>query len=266
MTDIHTRPPLLLFMKAVTKKQIWIPGYTKRDGTPVAGHMHWVNVSLDHDEHKAVAGQGNYTEQQAHKKLSKKDWFNAMPHDHKVAHVLKEATAIQHAASISSRSNAFKKNILAGVAPKGSEVKAFHSLPEGKKQDWIAEFKAAGKEPFFAEHYGKWTSSQPKDAPEAAQQAPAEPTKVVAAKEEAKPAAPAPEPEKKSEPTEKPMKNYGWDAVKLSDAYSLEELGKLKAQVSAEHANPHDGKGYTENGKPTLNLYDQKGQKKLQDV
>lgn len=66
-------------------------------------------------------------------------------------------------------------------------------------------------------------------------------------------------------PAEKPMKNFGWDAVKLADAYSMDELSKLRAQVEAEHANPFDEKNrYTENGKSTLNLYDQKGMKKLQ--
>jgi protein-L-isoaspartate O-methyltransferase len=66
-------------------------------------------------------------------------------------------------------------------------------------------------------------------------------------------------------PAEKPMKNYGWDAVKLADAYSMDELGKLRAQVEAEHANPFDEKNrYTENGKSTLNLYDKKGMKKLE--
>jgi 2-polyprenyl-3-methyl-5-hydroxy-6-metoxy-1,4-benzoquinol methylase len=66
-------------------------------------------------------------------------------------------------------------------------------------------------------------------------------------------------------PAEKPMKNFGWDAVKLADAYSMDELSKLRAQVEAEHANPFDEKTrYTENGKSTLNLYDQKGMKKLQ--
>jgi hypothetical protein len=229
MNDIHARPPILLFMKAVTKKQIWIPGYTKRDGTPVAGHMHWVNVSVDHDEHKAVAGKGNYTEQQAHKKLSKKDWFNAMPHDHKVAHILKEATAIQTAASIASRSNAFKKNILAGVAPKGSEVKAFHALPDGKKQDWVAEFKAAGKEPFFAEHYGKWMASASKDAPQAAPEAA---PKVVAAKEEPKAAEPAHKPLDHGElniPGKTNSINAQLDAHKKAEATASQKAAKQKA-------------------------------------
>jgi hypothetical protein len=232
MTDIHARPPLLLFMKAVTKKQIWIPGYTKRDGTPVAGHMHWVNVSVDHDEHKAVAGKGNYTEQQAHKKLSKKDWFNAMPHDHKVAHILKEATAIQHKASMLSRANSLKKKILAGEKPINAEWKAFHSLPQAKQQEWVQDFHQAGKAAHFSEGYGKYLASAPKEAPEAAQEAPKEPPKVVAAKEEAKPAEPAPEP-KKEEPKAEPETVDWFEALYGKEAAASMHTAADLAQPSA---------------------------------
>lgn len=59
------------------------------------------------------------------------------------------------------------------------------------------------------------------------------------------------------------LKNFGWDAVKLAD-YSLEQLAELRRQVEAEHANPFDEQNrYTENGQPTLHLYDAKGRKKL---
>jgi len=59
------------------------------------------------------------------------------------------------------------------------------------------------------------------------------------------------------------LKNFGWDAVKLSD-YSLEQLAELRRQVEAEHANPFDEQSrYTENGQPTIHLYDAKGRKKL---
>lgn len=59
------------------------------------------------------------------------------------------------------------------------------------------------------------------------------------------------------------LKNFGWDAVKLAD-YSLEQLAELRRQVEVEHANPFDEQNrYTENGRPTLHLYDAKGRKKL---
>ena len=66
-----------------------------------------------------------------------------------------------------------------------------------------------------------------------------------------------------SEPEPKRLKNFGWDAVKLS-SYSMEQLAELRRQVEAEHANPFDPQSrYTENGQPTMHLYDAKGRKKL---
>lgn len=70
------------------------------------------------------------------------------------------------------------------------------------------------------------------------------------------------------EPVKKPdaprLKNYGWDAVKLSDAYSLEQLEELRKQVTAEHKNPLDADGHPlENGQPTIHLIDNKGRPKL---
>lgn len=65
--------------------------------------------------------------------------------------------------------------------------------------------------------------------------------------------------------TEEPahLKNFGWDAVKLSD-YSLDQLNQLRAQVEAAHANPRDESGrYLENGQPSLYLYDKNGRMKL---
>lgn len=67
-----------------------------------------------------------------------------------------------------------------------------------------------------------------------------------------------------AETEDKPrIRNFGWDAVKLSDL-SMEELEELRRQVEAEHANPLDEKGHPlENGQPTINLYDKKGRWKL---
>lgn len=63
------------------------------------------------------------------------------------------------------------------------------------------------------------------------------------------------------------MKSYGWDRVKLSDAYTREQLHELQKQVEAEHANPRDESGtYLENGKPSIYLYDKKGRQKLDNI
>lgn len=63
------------------------------------------------------------------------------------------------------------------------------------------------------------------------------------------------------------MKNYGWDRVKLADAYSLPDLEKLRQQVMAEHANPKDEGGHPlENGQSTIHMYDKAGRKKLENL
>lgn len=63
------------------------------------------------------------------------------------------------------------------------------------------------------------------------------------------------------------MKNYGWDRVKLAEAYSIEQLNELRKQVEAEHANPRDEKGrYLENGNPSIYLFDKKGRQKLDNI
>ena len=194
MNDIHARPPVLLFMKAVTKKQVWIPGFTKRNGQVVQGHYATVNVSTDHDEHKAVSGQGNYTEKEAHKKLSKKDWFKDAPHDHKVAHILKEATAIQQKASMLSRANSLKKKILAGEKPINAEWKAFDSLPHEKQQEFLNAFEAAGKGDSFGEQWFDYSAANPKGKEAAEAPAKTEP-KPETVKVEPKAAEPDPEPQ-----------------------------------------------------------------------
>lgn len=71
-------------------------------------------------------------------------------------------------------------------------------------------------------------------------------------------AAPAVEPKK--------IRNFGWDRVKLSDL-SMDDLRTLRERVEAEHANPFTEAGrYTENGQPTLWLYDKKGRWKLDQL
>lgn len=70
--------------------------------------------------------------------------------------------------------------------------------------------------------------------------------------------APATEPKK--------IRNFGWDRVKLSDL-SMEDLRTLRERVEAEHANPFTEAGrYTENGQPSLYVYDKKGRWKLDQL
>ena len=61
------------------------------------------------------------------------------------------------------------------------------------------------------------------------------------------------------------MKNYGWNAPRLADAYTLEELTALRLEVEAEpkNRNPVDA-----NGRPikTIWIYTKPAQKKLDAI
>lgn len=53
------------------------------------------------------------------------------------------------------------------------------------------------------------------------------------------------------------MKVYGWDSVKLAEAYTLAELAELRDKVEAEHRLPKpDG----------IWIYDKRGRQKLQKI
>jgi len=80
------------------------------------------------------------------------------------------------------------------------------------------------------------------------------------------PVAPVDKPPAPTPPVQAPLKNYGWDAVKLANAYSMEELNTMREHIEAQHANPKIEGRYFENGHPTLYLYDQKGRKKLESL
>lgn len=56
------------------------------------------------------------------------------------------------------------------------------------------------------------------------------------------------------------MNAYGWDAVKLSDAYSLEELARLRSMITDDPANadPDHAKGNS------IFLYKKSARKKLE--
>ena len=60
------------------------------------------------------------------------------------------------------------------------------------------------------------------------------------------------------------LRNYGWDAVKLADAYTFDQLNELRAEVEAQHANPKDAEGHpVSGGQSTIHLYDKEGRRKL---
>jgi hypothetical protein len=199
MSDIHARLPFLLFMKAVTKKQILIPGYTKRDGTVVAPHYQWVNVSSEHDEHKVVSGNGTVSQKKAHEKLSKHSWWSGASHEHKLAHVLHESTKIADEKYVIDQLSRLKSNIINGKKTLTGEWKAYHAAPEAKRKPIEDAIKSAGKADAFAEQYDAWkkANTQATEAPAAAA---APEHKPEPAKKEPKASEPDHEPKPKPEP------------------------------------------------------------------
>lgn len=63
------------------------------------------------------------------------------------------------------------------------------------------------------------------------------------------------------------MAVYGWDPVRLSEAYTRAELVRLMRTVQAQHLNPVDDRGHPlESGKPTIYLYDRTGRQRLEAI
>lgn len=165
----------ILFLKATVKKQVFVPQYVKRNGQVVAGHQAFVHVSDSHDEHKIMQGGGSHSQKAAHAKLTKHDWFNALPHDHQVPILLEHATVQQDKASAAAVLSTFKKKVLAGQAPTNAEWKAYyHAAPE-KKTAICEDLHGAGLLDSMIEDFDKWKSSTPASAVAPAAVAPAAP-------------------------------------------------------------------------------------------
>lgn len=145
--------PLLLFLKATTKKQVFIPTFTRKDGVVVLGHHAMVHITDDHDPSKILTGAGSHSQKAAHAQLVKHDWFHELPHDIQLPVLLKHATEIQDKASALAGLSVFRKKILAGSKPSKAEWNGFASTTLEKQQSLIEEFTAAGKGAQFAEWY-----------------------------------------------------------------------------------------------------------------
>lgn len=146
----------ILFLKATTKKQTWIPQYVKNDGTVVAGHFAMVHFADDHDDHKVASGQGTHSQKKAHAALSKVPGFHDLPVPHKAAIIQHHATEIQDAASAAAVLSTFKKKILAGEKPTNAEWKAYDAAPSDKKDAIADEAHGAGKVSDLVSGYWAW--------------------------------------------------------------------------------------------------------------
>jgi hypothetical protein len=141
---------MILLLKAIVKKTIWVEGYTKPDGTYVRPHQTTVNASTDHDDHKVASGQGKGYQIQAHKHLSKQEEHKNLPVDKQSNNILHLATAMQKEASANSDVNTLKNKIIAGKKPTAGEWKALSDAKPEKVQGIIDKIKAAGQFDFYS--------------------------------------------------------------------------------------------------------------------
>lgn len=143
----------LLFLKATTKKQVFVPTYTRGDGSVVQGHYALVHVADDHDDAHVAAGRGTHSQKQAHARLSRESWFGGMSTEHRAAVVMHHATEIQDKASAAAQLSTFRKKVLAGDKPSAAEMKRFEAAPAEKQRALVSEFRAAGKVDAVPEAY-----------------------------------------------------------------------------------------------------------------
>lgn len=120
----------LLFLKALSKKHITIPAYTKADGTYVPAHQKLVNYNPDH--HAVLSGKSSHSHKEALKQLSKDPAFKQLPGEHQSHLVQGHAQDIQTAASKGAQVSVFKKDLLAGQKPKAANIAAFKELQEAE--------------------------------------------------------------------------------------------------------------------------------------
>lgn len=132
-----------LLLKATTTKSIFVPGYTRSDGTTVPGHTKIVHFDPDKDLKTVLSGGGSHSQKAALKKLEKLDHWHLLEDDHKHAHVLSSATNIQNKASTAAAISGWKKSAMAGKNPTLSQWKAFDTLSPIDKQSHFSA--VAGK-------------------------------------------------------------------------------------------------------------------------
>jgi predicted DNA-binding WGR domain protein len=124
MLDLLSRlPRRLLLLKALSKKEILVPAYTRSDGTYVPAHYKHVNFNADVGA--VLSGKSSPSHKEALKKLSKVKGFKELPAEHQHAHVLSSAQNIQTNASKLADVGRFRKALLAGQKPKPGLIASF---------------------------------------------------------------------------------------------------------------------------------------------
>lgn len=221
----------IFFLKATTKKKVWIPQFTKKNGQVVGGHYAMVHVSDDHDHAKVAAGQGTYSQKKAHAKLTKEegDSFHQLSESDKAALILHHATQIQDEESSAARLATLRKKLLAGEKPTPGEWKVFHAAPDEKRKKILDDVHAAGQGAHMDSLYAQWVAAQPKDQQEAAQGEKQE-AKVASQGDKVESSGGKQEPPKPPKSEEMQLQslfNLSGKAQKLAEDGNVEELQQL---------------------------------------
>lgn len=128
----------LLLLKALVKQTIQVPGYTKRDGTWVDAHTKIVNVDPSKSKEDVLAGKGNFSQQKAHKKLSKLPHWHTLSPDEQHAHILSAGHDIQQKETAAAQTVVWKKKVLAGQEPTKATMAAVLAMPVDKRAVFLA--------------------------------------------------------------------------------------------------------------------------------
>lgn len=144
-TPSDLRFPLLI-LKAITKKQVWVAGYMKKDGTPVKPHYATVNVQLDHDHEKVASGNGSSSQKEAWKHLSKQEGHRKLSVEEQAHNIAHLATEIQADKTNAAQVTFFKQSILDGKKPRPADIRAFQNAPRDRKLGAAYAIIDAGKE------------------------------------------------------------------------------------------------------------------------
>jgi len=125
---------LVLFLKATVKKRLFIPGYTRKDGTFVKPHHQSVNMNPQAGMTDVLDGKGSYSQKLAHKKLhAEVDGFGDLAPVDQYHHIASAATKIQTAATISAGISKWKSVAFSGKNPTVSQWAAFNTLSPDEK-------------------------------------------------------------------------------------------------------------------------------------
>lgn len=126
-------------LKATTLQEITVPAYTRSDGTYVPQHRKMVHVNSDRTREDVLAGRGSHSQREAHARLHRMAGFADMPEDHRYAHILSHATAIQNRRSAAAQMSGWRSRARGGQNPTPAQWQAFYQLSREQQAAELAQ-------------------------------------------------------------------------------------------------------------------------------